>query len=114
MAIVRKGIDWRGKRRARSRRGGGPRRVRIALPSQLRIDVFKSRNAPERAGRVERLRRIDAAMRPALHGGMTLGTLAGIDLGTVRLVAQRALLRHAAVRRSGVERLVAPVSVTAR
>jgi len=43
---------------------------------------------------------------------VTLRALGGIDLGAVRLMTQRALLRDSGVRLAGMERLIAPVGMT--
>src|SRR6266487_1144411 len=111
VAIVGKGIDgsWEPGAGGRSRAWW----VCVALAFPLWFRVLDQRDTPQGARRVERLRRVNAAVRPVPHRSMTPRTVARIDFRSVRLVAQRALLRNPAVRGAGMERFVAPVGVTA-
>src|SRR6266545_2968799 len=108
VAIVREGVDGSGERGARSR--GSPWRVGIALPFPFRFRRDQ-RSSPQRPGSVEGLRRVDAAAGSLLDGRMAPRAVARVHLCAMGLMTQRALLRHLAVRRSRMERLVSPVGV---
>ena len=86
-------------------------RIGIAFPFSLRVESIVHGHAPQGSGRVEGLWRIHTAVAPLFHRRMAAGAIARIDFGGVRLMAERALLPHGAVRLPDVERLVTPVGM---
>src|SRR5690242_10245700 len=111
VAIVGEGVNGGREPGAGSRGRAG--RIRVALPFPFRCRALDQRDTPQRARGIERLRWIYATVRSALHRGVAPGTVARIDLRSVRKVTQRTLLRHGAVRLPHVERFVTPARMTA-